>query len=254
MKNFILFALILASIGYSFSVDTVTPFPTQMYGGGSYAATYGFESNLAGTYYSEVVITGIDGINEAVVHMDGRVCTYSPLSYSCSGQLVNGWNYPKINITFVSNVSPEIRNITVQFSMNQFVPDAPSSGSGGSNNGGGPSSSGYVNRNNTHAQEVAAAEEANKEYLILMNKSQPIYLPVGNMTNVSVAQPLVITPIPRNNTPTETIVPAAASMISESGFPWWYYAVGIGLLVLIIIIIAFWPQKPKPVVEGVVSG
>ena len=40
MRNYILLALMLSSISFAFSVDTVTNFPAQMYGGSTYYATY----------------------------------------------------------------------------------------------------------------------------------------------------------------------------------------------------------------------
>jgi len=122
MKNYILLALMLSSISFAFSVDTVTDFPVQMYGGSTYQAFYHVNGDAIYPVYAFV-----EAPEDFIVdcpYYEGWVCNTTKADFN-------------ITVRMPANITPAIYNISVQFSANYTVPDAPSSSGGSSNNGGG---------------------------------------------------------------------------------------------------------------------
>ena len=234
MRNFILLLIIAASVS-AFSVDTVTNFPSQMYGGGVYSAFY----NING-----------DAIYPVYAFVD------APEDFAVDCPYHNGWvcntTNPNFNITvrMPSNIKPDDYNITVQFSANYTTPDAPTYNGGGGSNGGG-SSGGYSIKNKTKEKELTEAEAAIKSGEDLLNKTVPA------VSNASIKPPEYTNWIPdklpdayiKSLTNSSFNTPLLASMTGVTDNSW-LFVMGLILLIILLLIIFFLTRKkPKPTEE-----
>jgi hypothetical protein len=91
--------LFLCAISMAFQVNTVTNFPTTMYGGGSYSASYQVDGNAVYPIYATV--NAPDGMT--VEGCLAGVCTINSDDFS-------------ITVNLVSNIKPDQYNISVTFS------------------------------------------------------------------------------------------------------------------------------------------
>jgi hypothetical protein len=91
--------LFLCAVSMAFQVNTVTNFPTTMYGGGSYSASYHVDDNAVYPLYATVNV--VDGMT--VEGCPAGVCTINSDDFS-------------ITVNLVSNITPDQYNISVTFS------------------------------------------------------------------------------------------------------------------------------------------
>ena len=148
-----IFALLaIIAMTAAFQVNTITNFPTIMYGGGSYSAFYSVDSGAIYPIYAYV---------NAPDEMNVRGCPNNICNISAS-------NF-NITVDLLPNIAPNTYNISVFFSANYTVPDATPSYAD-SNSGGGSVGGGYyVPKPARNESEEKLQNETDKEYQDILN-------------------------------------------------------------------------------------
>ena len=125
MKNYILIALVLASIGFSFTVENITPFPTNMIGGSTYTSEYKFINNYDAPYYAYINISD-STCTEIEATLEGGNCTCIEPNYNtCIKTTMIGENRPKISVSLLPNIDPTVQyKIDVSFS-GEYIQSLP---------------------------------------------------------------------------------------------------------------------------------
>jgi hypothetical protein len=234
MRNFILMLIIAATVS-AFSVDTVTNFPTQMYGGSVYSASYHVNGDAIYPVYA-FVDAPEDFIVTGCTQYEQWVCSISSSDFN-------------ITVRLPSNITPDNYTISTVFSANYTVPDAPVTYSGGYSGGsGGGSSSGYISTNKTKDEILKNASDAIIAGEALLNRSKPIVPVIENKTPEYTTWNPTSLPDAYILSLNKTFnAPLLASMTVTSDNPWIFW---IGLILIVVFLIVYYwfmREKPKPV-------